>query len=91
MNNPSMTVDELAKKLGRSPESIRPILKRPKPKERVDWKTFEPSTHLFQMMSLLKEMGEKPYEKPFIDGDKIILRMSSDYAFIFDMEGEAVQ
>lgn len=83
--NPSMTVKQLATKLGLPESQVRSRLSKKKDYPTVDWKSYGQDTHFYQMMALLHRMNEDV--TPFMDGDKIVVRMSDDYAFIFDKEG----
>lgn len=60
----------------------------------VDWEAYArktgSNTHFHKLMTLLHEMNLCVYSAPVIDNNKIIVSMSDDFAFIFDIDGMSI-
>ncbi len=84
-----ITIPELADKIDVPVSWVERHIVSPKKRPQVMWDTFPEESDFYRVCSLLNDIGE-PYEHPFIDRAQIIVRMSDDWAFIFNLNGKRV-
>lgn len=83
-----LTYEELATKLKLPVAWLQRHVKSNKQKVYVDWRTFGKETHFYRLMSLLEEMKYQVDNKAFIYFDWIVVWISEDCVFEFNLEGE---
>ena len=53
----------------------------------MNWRNFGSNTDIYKLLALFT-LRKIEFQKPFEFENKIVVRMSDDYAFIFTMEGK---
>ncbi len=84
-----ITIEELAQRINKPVSWVRRHVVAPRERPLVDWRTFDEDSDFHRVCALMAEINE-PFHSPFIDGDQIVVSMSSDFAFIFNLEGKRV-
>lgn len=56
----------------------------------VDISRYEHSSDFVRLFDLFNELGVSLFEQPFIDSETIVMRMCSEFAFIFDKYGNII-
>lgn len=85
-----ITVEELALQLKKPVSWVKRLVRKPREFLSVDYRNFDEDSDFHRVCLLMAQIGEPLYRKPFMDGQNIVVRMSDDFAFIFNKEGKRV-